>query len=42
MLPDIRNYDQLTAAFRWNVPARYNIGVDTCDRWAATDPGRVA
>lgn len=41
MLPDIRNYDELVAAFRWNIPARYNIGVDTCDRWAAIDPARV-
>ena len=28
--------------FRWQVPARYNIGVDVCDRWAARDPARVA
>ena len=42
MLPEIRDYDRLVAAFRWNVPRRYNIGVDVCDRWAATGPGRVA
>ncbi|MGL4440163.1 MAG: acyl-CoA synthetase [Bosea sp. (in: a-proteobacteria)] len=42
MLPDIRDFDQLSAAFRWNIPAHYNIGTDTCDRWAAIDPSRVA
>jgi acetyl-CoA synthetase len=42
MLPDIRDYDGLRTAFRWNIPARYNIGTDTCDRWAASDPSRVA
>ena len=29
-------------SFRWQVPARYNIGIDACDRWAETDPGRIA
>jgi acetyl-CoA synthetase len=24
------------------VPARYNIGVDVCDRWADAEPGRLA
>ena len=42
MLPDIRDYERLRAAFRWRVPERYNIGVDCCDRWAAVDPGKVA
>ncbi|MGL5734344.1 MAG: acyl-CoA synthetase [Beijerinckiaceae bacterium] len=42
MLPDIRDYDRLYAAFRWAIPARYNIGVDVCDRWAAVDPARTA
>ena len=46
MTPDIRDlprdYDAQYAAFRWNLPARYNIGVDVCDRWAAAEPGRVA
>jgi acetyl-CoA synthetase len=42
MLPDIRNYKKLYAAFRWQVPARYNIGVDACDKWAAREPERVA
>ncbi len=42
MLPDIRDYTKLRAAFRWNIPQRYNIGVDICDRWAAIDPARPA
>jgi acetyl-CoA synthetase len=42
MLPLIANYDALYAAFRWNIPARYNIGVDICDRWAALEPLRPA
>ena len=42
MLPNIRDYDELCRQFRWQLPARYNIGVDVCDRWAAQDPGRLA
>ena len=42
MLPEIRDYDRLVAAFRWRIPERYNIGVDVCDRWAVRDPARVA
>ena len=34
-------YEQLCASFRWNIPARYNIAADVCDRHAA-DPGKVA
>ena len=42
MLPHIRNYEKLYRQFRWQVPARYNIGVDVCDRWAERDPDRLA
>jgi acetyl-CoA synthetase len=42
MLSNIRDYDALTRDFRWTIPARYNIGVDVCDRWAAIDPRRLA
>jgi hypothetical protein len=35
MLPDIRDYDALYRQFRWQVPARYNIGTDVCDRAAS-------
>jgi acetyl-CoA synthetase len=41
-LPQARDYDSLYRQFRWNIPARYNIGVDVCDRWAAAEPGRLA
>ena len=34
-------YEQLYALFRWNIPARYNIAADVCDRHAA-DPSKVA
>ena len=42
MLPTIRNYDALYREFRWQIPARYNIGVDVCDRWAEAEPDRLA
>ncbi|MPZ57393.1 MAG: AMP-binding protein [Rhizobiales bacterium] len=42
MLPDARDYETLRRQFRWQVPARYNIGVDCCDRWAVRDPRRLA
>ena len=42
VLPQLRDYDAIYRQFRWQVPARYNIGVDVCDRWAALDPGRLA
>src|SRR6187431_2118881 len=42
MLPQIKNYDELYRAFRWQIPPDYNIGVDVCDRWAAHDSRRVA
>jgi len=42
LLPDLRDYDMLAAAFRWEIPAQFNIGVAVCDKWAERDPGRVA
>jgi acetyl-CoA synthetase len=35
-------YDTLYRQFRWRIPARYNIGFDVCDRWAAREPERLA
>jgi acetyl-CoA synthetase len=32
----------MRAGFRWNIPARFNMGVACCDSWAAADPGRPA
>ena len=34
-------YESLYNNFRWQVPARFNIGHECCGKWAA-DPGRVA
>src|SRR3974390_1370956 len=42
MIPDIRDFDELRRAFRWKIPARYNIGVDVADRWARVEPDRPA
>jgi acetyl-CoA synthetase len=42
MLPRADTYAALASDFRWQVPQRYNIGVDVCDRWAAREPDRVA
>ena len=42
MLPDASDFDELTRRFRWDMPARYNIGASCCDRWAETDPDRLA
>ncbi|MBC6404746.1 MAG: acyl-CoA synthetase [Rhodospirillales bacterium] len=42
MLPDALSYDGLRAAFRWQIPEYYNIGVDVCDRWADSEPERLA
>jgi len=36
-----QTYDSLTANFAWRIPARYNIGVDVCDKWA-DGSGRLA
>ena len=41
MLRPGRSYDEVYRGFRWEVPRRYNIGVDVCDRHAA-DPDRLA
>jgi acetyl-CoA synthetase len=42
VLPVARGYHALYRSFRWQVPAHYNIGVDVCDKWAQSEPGRVA
>ena len=42
VLPRLSNYDEIYRQFRWQVPARYNIGVDVCDRWAQAEPTRLA
>jgi len=42
VLPRLSSYDDIYRQFRWPLPARYNIGVDVCDRWAAAEPARLA
>ena len=42
VLPAARDYGALYRSFRWQIPARYNIGVDVCDRWAEIDSARTA
>ncbi|EJN02672.1 acyl-CoA synthetase [Herbaspirillum sp. YR522] len=43
MLPTTpQGYEEIVSAFRWDIPAHYNIGVDVCDKWAAQQPGRLA
>src|SRR5271169_2080056 len=42
VLPRLATYEDIYRQFRWQVPARYNIGIDVCDRWAAQEPGRLA
>ncbi len=42
MLPTASDYAGLVSGFRWNIPERYNIAADVCDRWAAREPERVA
>jgi len=42
MLPKASSFEELTRNFRWQIPARYNIGVDISDKWAAIDPSRTA
>ena len=37
----MRTYDEIYASFRWNIPARYNIAADVCDRHA-DDPSKIA
>ena len=29
-----RVFEDIAARFSWNIPPRYNIGVDVCDKWA--------
>lgn len=41
MLPAADRYDTLLSRFTWAVPARYNIAVDVCDKWA-DGSGRLA
>ena len=38
MLRRAATYEDLVRDFGWSIPERYNIGIDVCDKWAATKP----
>ncbi|WP_188074646.1 acyl-CoA synthetase [Pusillimonas sp. ANT_WB101] len=40
--PSLTSYEDACERFRWQIPARYNIGVDACGKWAERDFGRLA
>ena len=42
MLERGADYQSLYRDFRWQIPARFNIGVAACDAWAAHAPDRGA
>ena len=42
MLPEADSYEAMRAAFRWQIPDRFNIGTAICDRWADAEPDREA
>jgi acetyl-CoA synthetase len=42
VLPEIRDYDALRRAFRWNIPERFNIADAVSECWVRDDPGRAA
>jgi len=42
MLKPQTTVEETRAAFRWDIPERYNIGVDICDKWANQEPDRIA
>src|SRR3954452_11459481 len=42
VLPKARDYASLYSQFRWQIPARFNIGTAVCDVWAAHQPRRTA
>ncbi len=42
VLSDAKTYAELCARFSWSIPDRYNLGWDLCDKWARSDPDRVA
>jgi len=42
MLAAATTYEALCEQFTWDLPARYNMGVDVCDKWTKLDPERVA
>ncbi|GEP08249.1 acyl-CoA synthetase [Methylobacterium gnaphalii] len=42
MLTPATDYAALVTGFSWDIPDRYNIAADVCDRWAVPEPDRPA
>ena len=42
MLPRADTYQEIYSAFRWQIPNRYNMALDLCDRVAAQTPDAIA
>jgi acetyl-CoA synthetase len=42
MLERATSFHEVRRRFQWNVPDRYNIAVDVCDRWAMAKPDQLA
>ena len=42
MLKQGNSYETVQNAFRWEIPVKYNIGVDACDKFAAQTPNAPA
>ncbi len=40
--PEAPSHDGTVAAFRWQVPEHFNIGINVCDRWAEQAQDRTA
>jgi acetyl-CoA synthetase len=38
---EVSSYEEACAQHRWEVPDRYNIAADVCDRWPAEKPAMV-
>jgi acetyl-CoA synthetase len=36
------DWETLRRQHRWRLPARYNMARDMCEKWAASEPGRLA
>lgn len=41
-IPALAPLTQMRAAFRWDIPERFNIAQGCCDSWAASEPARAA
>jgi len=42
LIASCSSYEEALKRFEWRIPEYFNIGVDVCDRWAASDPQRCA